>query len=171
MSDWRSGSTSDAAAQTPAQAEPEEAEQAEAQTPAAEEEAPQLGPYDVLDSLTGREPTEEEIQRRQAEGMWDALEDGSAVNEVAEANATYDRWVGQLKAANPGIDNPEAIEEMGPILDRIAEVYGPQLAYEPVVIEQAFQSIGGSERFEATEAEKRWAKVIPAQTERDAFSR
>ena len=60
---------------------------------------------------------------------------------------------------------------MGPILDRIAEVYGPQLAYEPVVIEQAFQSIGGSERFEATEAEKRWAKVIPAQTERDAFSR
>ncbi len=60
--------------------------------------------------------------------MWDALEDGSAVNEVAEAHATYDRWIGQLVAANPGIDNPKAIEEMGPILEGIAEVYGPQLA-------------------------------------------
>ena len=81
-----------------------------------------------MDSLVGREPTEEEIQRRQVEGMWDALEDGSAVNEVAEAHATYDRWIGQLVAANPGIDNPKAIEEMGPILEGIAEVYGPQLA-------------------------------------------
>ena len=93
--------------------------------------------------------------------MWDALEDGSAVNQVAEDRATYDRWIGQLKAANPGIDNPQAVAEMGPILEGIAEVYGPQLAYEPVVIEQAFQSIGGSppQRFEASEAEKRWAEA------------
>ncbi len=52
-----------------------------------------------------------------------------------------------LKERNPGIDNPEAIEAMTPVVEQVAAVYGPQAAVEPEVIEQAFQSVGGAERF------------------------
>ena len=75
-----------------------------------------------------------------------------------------------LKERNPGIDNPEAIEAMTPVVEQVAAVYGPQAAVEPEVIEQAFQSVGGAERFGPDPATERWERAL-REPPRDALSR
>ena len=164
MSDWRSGpSVSDGAEETRAEAVGEDP---------AEDTARELSPWDAADSLLGREPDEQEIAQRQAEAAWNALEDGSAVNQVAEAQAQYKGTIERLKESSPGIDRPECIEAMAPIVQQIAALYRETaLGWNPELLRMAYEAVGGAERWAPDPDEERWMKVIPQQHERDAFSR
>jgi hypothetical protein len=152
---------------TPEQPQPDAAE---TPTPAAEP-ANALSPHEVTDYLTGHEPSEEELLQRQHEAAWNALEDGSAVEQIATGQANFEADMELLKERNPGIDSDQAVESMRPLFDQVAAAYGPEAAALPEVLEQLYETVGGPERFAPRPYEERWGSVVSSLQGKDAFSR
>src|SRR3954454_8460376 len=92
-------------ASAPQQAEQPDPTAVEPSEEPTEEPSEPLSAYEVADYLTGNEPDEEEIERRQAEAAWGALEDGSAVQHFAESQNNYEGQIDALLDQNPGIDS------------------------------------------------------------------
>ena len=119
----------------------------------------------------GHEPSEQELLHRQHEAALDALEDGSAVEQIAAGQASVEADIELLKERNPGIDSDQAVEAMWPLFDQVAAAYGPEMAALPEVLEQIYETVGGTEAFTMPPEQERWMGVVSSLQRKDTFGK
>jgi hypothetical protein len=104
---------------------------------------------------------EEEAAAREIE----ELQSGERVGQIVQATEAYEGAIGQLIEQNPGLTNPEAIQQMEGPFETMRELYGDEIAMSPEVIRQVYEQVGGEAEFgtDPTEAqyERALRRVVP----------